>query len=575
MVDSDPQVIGNPAQQAMMPPEDAPQLGDEGLPPVRTWTTLAEEAALSDHSYAYQIYLNHRDDDWDTTLRPWTRLVEAEQNPNYDAEEAMYEFADSLEKLVFLVVKESRFELIYGLRLCTPIHGLGGRLSWLLGDRQMIAGSVVPPTLVVKSQGRNTQSDLLARIAANAPELDVITAAVQADPATVMHDPEPHHTVSSWVVLPMLEKFACLFMQGQTITDGFRLGCELLHLMPDQFMAEKGVWARFLRSLVTRRAVGDDTSALATSWVRKDPFMSGALTNWYYALIAQVASPPSRNAYAASAHAAPAHAAIAHAAPAHAAPAYAAPAHAAQAQAATAHAANFDAAFAPPLVTGPDGMENDNPLLADGRQGGDVTMTTIKLLQAMTDRLASGASSTRSTTKNYDWVELEYLFPRIGAMQVDGSYTGLGAKSLLEFFQSLATARGEKANTRLFAERYRSTHYPGGSVEYDFIWTTQLLKDIKSLSLGGNDLLVSYANRFRSLSIFSLAPVSESSMASGISLRQQMLHFESTENNHMPADACAMASLSATGDTIPGTQAETQAWLDHAGIMTKMMMGDP
>jgi hypothetical protein len=152
----------------------------------------------------------------------------------------------------------------------------------------MIAGSVVPPTLVIKSQGQNTQSDLFARIATNAPELDVIAAAVQADPTTVMHDPEPHHTVSSWVVLPMAEKFACLFMQGRTITDGFRLGCELLHLMPDRFMAEKGVWTRFLRSSVTRRAVGDDTSALATSWVRKDQYMSSALTNWYYALISQV-----------------------------------------------------------------------------------------------------------------------------------------------------------------------------------------------------------------------------------------------------------------------------------------------
>jgi hypothetical protein len=158
----------------------------------------------------------------------------------------MYEFADSLQKPVFLVVKESRFELIYGLRRCTPIHGLGGRLSWLLGDQQMIAGSVVPPTLVIKSQGQNTQSDLFARIATNAPELDVIAAAVQADPTTVLHDLEPHHTVSSWAVLPMPEKFACLFMQGRTITDGFRLGCELLHLMPDRFVAEKGVWTRFL-----------------------------------------------------------------------------------------------------------------------------------------------------------------------------------------------------------------------------------------------------------------------------------------------------------------------------------------
>jgi hypothetical protein len=160
----------------------------------------------------------------------------------------------------------------------------------------MIAGSIVPPMLVIKSQGRNTQSDLFARITTNALYLDVILAAVQADHTAVMHDPEPHHTVSSWAVLPVLEKFACLFMQGRMLTDGFRLGCEILHLMPDRFMAEKEVWTHFLQSSVTRRAIGDNTSALTTSWVQKDPFASSVLTNWYFALyfalIAQVASPP-------------------------------------------------------------------------------------------------------------------------------------------------------------------------------------------------------------------------------------------------------------------------------------------
>jgi hypothetical protein len=98
------------------------------------------------------------------------------------------------------------------------------------------------------------------------------------------------------------------------------------------------------------------------------------------------------------------------------------------------------------------------------------------------------------------------------------------------------------------------------------VWTTQLVKDLKSLSFGGDDL------GFWGISVFSLAPVSEASMASGVSLRQRML--ESTETNHLPADASEMAKLSATGGTIPGTHAEAQAWLDHAGIMTKMLMGD-
>jgi hypothetical protein len=49
--------------------------------------------------------------------------------------------------------------------------------------------------LIIKSQGHNTQSDLFACIATNAPTMDVILAVVQADPTTVLHDPEPHHTI--------------------------------------------------------------------------------------------------------------------------------------------------------------------------------------------------------------------------------------------------------------------------------------------------------------------------------------------------------------------------------------------
>jgi hypothetical protein len=57
-------------------------------------------------------------------------------------------------------------------------------------------------------------------------------------------------------------------------------------------------------------------------------------------------------------------------------------------------------------------------------------------------------------------------------------------------------------------------------------------------------------------------------------MRQRMLHFESTESNHLPTDASEMATLSTTGTSIPGTRAETQAWIDHVGIMTRMIMGD-
>jgi hypothetical protein len=118
MVDRDPQDTNAqaPPVQGEMELLDGvfPPIEDM-LPSLRTWTTLEEEAAFPDYSYTHQINTDHWEDDWETTLHPLTSLAEASCNPNYNAKEEMFEFADSLEKHMFLIVKESRFELIYGL----------------------------------------------------------------------------------------------------------------------------------------------------------------------------------------------------------------------------------------------------------------------------------------------------------------------------------------------------------------------------------------------------------------------------------------------------------------------------
>jgi hypothetical protein len=205
-------------------------------------------------------------------------------------------------------------------------------------------------------------------------------------------------------------KFACLFLKGLSLIEGFVLGCELLHLTLDRFAEEKELWAGFLWSAVTKRAAGDATSALDTVWMWKDPYANGALTNWYFSLIAQAP------AYAALAYAANTNAAPAHAAPAPLAPAYAA-------NALDVHAATAAATNLPNTVQAADASltmllwgEGDEgvPLFYGVDQRADLTTTTIDLLQAMTDRLANGLSSSWSIAKHYDWVELEYLFQRVG-----------------------------------------------------------------------------------------------------------------------------------------------------------------
>jgi hypothetical protein len=91
----------------------------------------------------------------------------------------------------------------------------------------------------------------------------------------------------------------------------------------------------------------------------------------------------------------------------------------------------------------------------------------------------------------------------VGEKRFKGSFTGLGVKSL--FFQQLITVRGEKSNVRMHLERYRINNLPKDMTEYSFVWTTQLIKDLKSLAFGGDDVSNEYINRARGLSIFSLS----------------------------------------------------------------------
>jgi hypothetical protein len=47
--------------------------------------------------------------------------------------------------------------------------------------------------------------------------------------------------------------------------------------------------------------------------------------------------------------------------------------------------------------------------------------------------------------KNYDWVELEYLFQHTRAPQINGSFTRPGVESLPEFFRVANHCAGGKS----------------------------------------------------------------------------------------------------------------------------------
>jgi hypothetical protein len=73
--------------------------------------------------------------------------------------------------------------------------------------------------------------------------------------------------------------------------------------------------------------------------------------------------------------------------------------------------------------------------------------------------------------------------------------------------------------------------------KYGFVWSTQLLKDLKSLAFSRDDVSMDYVNWFYGLSIFSLVPISELNVSDAATLHQTMVQFKNTEGNHGPADA--------------------------------------
>jgi hypothetical protein len=462
---------------------------------------------------------------------PFTRFLSITNDPNYNADAAQWSYADDPKNNYYLTVIDNKWEVITAYRRCNPMNANGGRLAGLRGDRLLLHGTVTPPSLYHRSNAMNNQSDLFTGVDAPALSTADIQVASTADPTANWMDPDVGADVSAWPMLPIHSKIASLYLQGRNLMAGFHLGIEILSMIPVGFAEERELWENQLRVGVTRSAAGVDTSGLMKPWTRSDPYDTPALTNWYFALLEAsglVAAIP------------------------------------------TGLQATPSQSGLPPTAQSTSGLQPPAPASTD-----PTTDATMDLLHLMTERLMTSSVSTgRSQSRSYDWVETEYLLERVGEQRANGSFTGLGVSSLSPFFQQLITVRGEKANARMHLERYRLTNINNDMTEYSFVWSTQLVKDLKTLSFNGDDASSDYVNRFRGLSIFSLAPVSESKVTDAERLRQTMIQFEATEGNHGPADAANMAKLAATWNTIPGTRQETYAWVEHVWAMTVMMFGE-
>jgi hypothetical protein len=123
----------------------------------------------------------------------------------------------------------------------------------------MILGTVTPPGMFHLTSAMNAQSDLFK--SADAPVLSLadIVAAATADPAMILidQDGDPNATNSvAWPMLPIHPKIAVLFLQGRSLMEGFKLGSDILAMIPTRFVEERDLWEGQLRVGITRMDTG-------------------------------------------------------------------------------------------------------------------------------------------------------------------------------------------------------------------------------------------------------------------------------------------------------------------------------
>jgi hypothetical protein len=87
----------------------------------------------------------------------------------------------------------------------------------------------------------------------------------------------------------------------------------------------------------------------------------------------------------------------------------------------------------------------------------------------------------------------------------------------------------------------------------------------------GGDQLITFENRHKGLSIFSLAPLED--FGDEGNRRDLMLHYEESTSQHGPADRANFASLSSVVVSSPTTRDRLLRWVDHCGIQITIFLG--
>ena len=512
------------------PPPDPP-LANLVDPAIAAWENLVETANLQPVQVAKALLAANADVTWDAALAPFVALAGRSANPKAITSGII----GSVEPVYHLVVKEggpgSTVQVIYGMKPATPLNDNNTRFCALMGERAEMHGQQVHPKLYTPGGTVNGQDAFFG------PTEDMkigseedFTAAFNGTPDLRFIEPMAEESeveaTKVFKALPIHPMLAALFFNGMPVRDAFFLTKRILAAIPAEHQDSAAVLMDYVRFAVTGQqmpAVGaaeaHTASVLSADWRLQDPAAFDGLELCCCGILK------------------------------HCAPTWTDP---------TTLPARGSA-------TGPRSVTFDTE-----PQRPSTGTTDASLVRALKE-------ANTETPKPYAKHEREQLLRLAGHDPSQDHFEMLTDSNLPKFWRDLLPLRKNKngALLRSYVEHILANTDTDdvNTMRYPTMVSTQLLKDLKDLSLKGDDPLLTWSNRHKGISVFSLAPLGENVDQSRI--RAKMVHYEETIDRHNPSDRSAQQDLSesAAQSQIPSERLQCYRWIDHFVQQLTLILG--
>lgn len=185
-----------------------------------------------------------------------------------------------------------------------------------------------------------------------------------------------------------------------------------------------------------------------------------------------------------------------------------------------------------------------------------------------------GPSATDSTEKHkYNEHQCKRIWSVSG--KAADTFNVLTEDAMPTFFQGLRNFRGSGVSTRQFIEDAWSAHKSTERIKTQFVFSRQLVTDIRNLEFGGQDVSYTWELRARGLSFYSLGRIALFSSARYVQVRDTWCDHENADEDKTltMADRKANDKLSVIICETPDTQVDTMIHLEAVADRLTFLMG--